>query len=201
MTSEEVEGRREHCRMAHERLHRTVESLTDAEASRPSLLPGWTVAHVLTHLEQNGESVLRRLRAAADGELVDQYPGGPAGRAAGIESGARRPARQIVAALIAVDDEVDRSFTTAPPALWSRPVRTGDGGTAPATVLLFSRWREVETHHVDLGLGHGPRDWPVELVDAWLPGLLSGLADRTDPRRLMAWALGRGGPPELAPWG
>ena len=30
--------------------------------------------------------------------------------------------------------------------------------------LAFARWREVEVHRVDLGLGYEPEDWPAEYV-------------------------------------
>ena len=55
-------------------------------------------------------------------------------------------------------------------------------------------------HHVDLGLGYTPADWPAELVDQWLPDALAGLPARTDPGALLAWVLGRGPAPELQPW-
>lgn len=75
------------------------------------------------------------------------------------------------------------------------------GHQAPAAHLAFSRWREVETHHVDLGLTYTAGDWPQDLVDRWLPGLLEELPMRADPRQLMAWSLGRSPAPLLDPWG
>jgi uncharacterized protein (TIGR03083 family) len=49
---------------SHARLRRTLAGLTDAGARRPSLLPGWTVGHVLTHLARNGDSHVRMLDGA-----------------------------------------------------------------------------------------------------------------------------------------
>jgi maleylpyruvate isomerase len=51
-------------------------------------------------------------------------------------------------------------------------------------------------HHVDVGLGYAPVDWPDEYV-AWdLPVLLVSVPERLaepgDRRRLMAWLAGRG---------
>lgn len=77
----------------------------------------------------------------------------------------------------------------------------GSGRQVPATHLPFARWREVEIHLVDLGLGHRAADWPQPLVERWLPELLERLPTRTDPAALMAWVLGRGPAPELRPWG
>jgi len=42
-------------------------------------------------------------------------------------------------------------------------------GLAP---LPFRRWREVEVHLVDLGIGLTPADWPQELVDRVFRGWL-----------------------------
>ena len=37
--------------------------------------------------------------------------------------------------------------------------------------LPFLRWREVEVHRVDLGLGYEPADWPAEYVRARAAGM------------------------------
>jgi maleylpyruvate isomerase len=188
-------------RAAHERLHATLAGVTDGTARQPSRLPGWTVGHVLTHLARNADSVVRRLSAAAEDRAVDQYAGGVAGRDADIESGAGRPAAELVADVRAADAAVDGLVAGLPAEVWARPVRrSGPGGTVPAERLLFSRWREVEVHHVDLGLAYTPADWPAELVALMLPGLLDGLADRAGPAALAAWALDRGPAPTLTGW-
>jgi maleylpyruvate isomerase len=66
---------------------------------------------------------------------------------------------------------------------------------------VFSRWREVEVHHVDLGLGYSPRDWPADLVALWLPRAEDQFLTTADDRELLAWLVGRGPAPRLAPWG
>lgn len=197
----DIDGDRVACAEAHALLHQTLQKIDDQTVRAPSRLPGWTVGHVLTHLARNADSVVRRLDGAAAGELVDQYPGGPAGRAAEIEAGHGRSAAEIIADLTAADDAVDAAFARATPDVWRGTVRAGDGRLIPATQLLFSRWREVEVHHVDLGLGYGWQQWPDGLVARWLPILLDELPGRADERALMAWTLGRAPVPELRPWG
>ncbi len=189
------------CRAAHLRLHHRVAGVDDAILRRPSRLPGWTVGHVLTHLARNADSVVRRLEAASVGDLVEQYPGGPAQRESEIQDGARRTASEVVADLVRADDAVDRTFDAAVERLWTAQVRLGGGATGPAGELVFRRWREVDTHHVDLGLGYEPSDWPDRLVQRWLPSLLTGLPDRAGPHALVAWATGRGPAPTLPAWG
>lgn len=191
----------EACRVSHEKLHDAVRGLGDEVMRRATLLPGWSVGHVLTHLARNADSVRRRLDAALDGRLVDPYEGGAAGRAAEIEAGAPRPAAEIVADLIATDDALDAEFRAAPDTVWGRTIRAAGGVEGPATTMVFARWREVETHLVDLGLGYTPEEWPDGLDDRWLPEVVGGLVDRADPKALLAWALGRGATPDLKPWG
>jgi maleylpyruvate isomerase len=66
------------------------------------------------------------------------------------------------------------------------------------------RWREVEVHRVDLGLGPEPADWPDAYVDLELPAALTGLPARLPPAdraTLLAWLVGRTDtPPRLPPW-
>lgn len=201
MDSETLQADIAACRVAHLRLHDRVAGVDDAAFHRPSRLPGWTVGHVLTHLARNAESVVRRLDAARRRELVEQYPGGVEGRAAEIEAGARRPAAEVVADLVRVDDAVDHAFNAADEELWARPVRLGGGTTGPAGGLVFRRWREVEAHHVDLALGYDWSDWPEELVQRWAPSLLAALPERAGGHALVAWATGRAPAPTLPPWG
>ncbi|MGY2129602.1 maleylpyruvate isomerase N-terminal domain-containing protein [Blastococcus sp. SYSU DS0617] len=189
------------CREAHRRVHERVADIDDATVRGPSRLPGWTVGHVLTHLARNADSVVRRLEAAHAGELVEQYAGGAAARTAEIEVGAARPARDVVADLVRADDAVDRAFAAADAGTWARTVRLGGAGTGPARSLALRRWREVEAHHVDLGLGYEWSEWPDELVQRWLPSLLAALPQRAGGHALVAWATGRGPAPALPPWG
>ncbi|MGP5396772.1 hypothetical protein [Arthrobacter rhombi] len=65
----------------------------------------------------------------------------------------------------------------------------------------------MEMHHVDLGLGYTPADWPDEYVEWDLPILLATVAERLgssgDRRRVRAWLAGRGPldpTATLAPW-
>jgi maleylpyruvate isomerase len=189
------------CRQSHADLLLAMEQLTDDVARRASRLPGWTVGHVLSHIARNGDSVVRRLEGAARGAIVDQYPGGFEGRRAEIEAGADRSASELVTDLRVSCRAVEAACEAMPAGAWENVTRAVGGQEQPATAVVFSRWREVEVHHVDLGLGYSPRDWPDALVAAWLPSLLTALPDRTDPRDLLAWCLGRATAPELRAWG
>ena len=188
------------CADAHRRLATTVVGLSDSETRHPSLLPGWTRGHVLSHLARNAEAMVRRVEAAKHGEMIEQYSGGVAGRAAEIEAGADRRAKDLVADVVAWSDRLDACFISLDDDCWALPVRSIQGEVHPVARLPFRRWREVEVHLVDLGLGSEPDEWSEAFVDRVLPSLLAGVEHRTDRRALTAWLLGRGTPPDLEPW-
>ncbi len=185
---------------AHAALAATIAELTDAAARQPSRLPGWSVGHVLTHVARNADSVVRRLGGAAAGQIVDQYEGGAAGREQGIEEGASRRAGELVADVLHSSAAVDAALASFPPEGWERLTRSVGGQEIPARAVVFSRWREVEVHHVDLGLGYQPSDWPDDLVKLWLPHAEEQFLRSADQRDLLAWLVGRGPAPRLAPW-
>ena len=188
----------EACAAAHAALLADVTGLGDAVARRRSRLPGWSVGHVLTHLARNADSVVWRLEGAARGELRDQYPGGLEQRGREIEAGAGRPAAELVRDVAATASAVERVMTDLPAAAWDAPSRTSRGVVESSRDAALARWREVVVHHGDLGLA--PVPFPPALVAAWLPRELPRLAERTDPDALLAWVIGRGDAPALAPW-
>jgi maleylpyruvate isomerase len=186
------------CVAAQEALDTAMAGLRDEQARAPSLLPDWSVGHVLTRIARNGDSFVWRLEGAARGELRDQYPGGLEQRRADIEAGAGRPASALVSDVARSSAGVARVMTTLPDAAWDAPSRTSMGMEEPSRDAVLARWREVVVHHGDLGLA--PVPLPPDLVAVWLPRELPGLGSRTDPVALLTWLIGRGGPPELAPW-
>jgi maleylpyruvate isomerase len=188
------------CLASHARLDAALVGLTDDQARQPSRLPGWSVGHLLTHIARNADSVVRRLEGAARGEVLTQYEGGREGRAAGIDAGADRTAAELIADVREASARCDASCASVAAEVWSRPTIGLAGDESPASFLVFSRWREVEVHHVDLGLGYEPADWPPDLVAIWLPRLLDALPGRTDPAGLLAWTIGRAGAPDLPDW-
>jgi maleylpyruvate isomerase len=186
------------CVAAQEALDGSLVGLGDADARRPSRLPGWTVGHLLTHIARNADSVVWRLEGTASGEVRDQYPGGLEQRRADIEAGAGRSAAELAADVGRTSAAVQRAMTELPEAAWDALSRTSRGVIETSRDAVLSRWREVVVHHGDLGMVEVP--FPPELVAAWLPRELPRLAERTDPAQLLAWVVGRGEAPRLDPW-
>jgi maleylpyruvate isomerase len=197
---------------AQVRFQQALSGLDDEVARRPSLLPGWTVGHVITHVARNADSHTRRVEAAKRDEIVDQYAGGYEGRAAEIDSGADRPAGELVRDVTESAELLEKSWGSLPEQVWARQVRSVAGRTHLLGEMPARRWRELEIHLVDLAIGPTWRDWPEEFVALNLPLLRPTLEDRLprgsavpdlDERDELAWLSGRlRGPdlPELLPW-
>jgi maleylpyruvate isomerase len=191
-----------------------LRGLTDDEVRRPSLLPGWTVGHVLTHLARNADGVRRMIEGATRDLSVPMYPSAEA-RQADVEAGAGRPAAALVDDVAATAEALDASWPAGGAPAWE-----GSGltlaGLLPVAEMPFRRWREVEVHRADLGLAFTWADWSDDYVAVELERTLAESAGRTpdhrrvqvgpevDHRRVLAWLLGRAerpdGYPELTPW-
>jgi maleylpyruvate isomerase len=183
------------------------------DGSAASKLPAWTVGHVLTHLARNADSMVRVLAAAERGEIVDRYEGGQASRNAEIEAGAPRPAGELVADVRDTIWRLEQAWSTQ--TRWDGRSREVPGNEVPVTELPFMRWREVEVHRADLGLGYEPSDWPAEYVrrdlrlmemrwNARRPMGMTGLPQAAldaAPHERLAWLLGRTSIGDLEPAG
>lgn len=198
------------CAAAHQRLLTDLDQLLDAGAlddvvvGGPSLLPGWSVGHVLTHLARNADALNGMIAAAERGEIADQYPGGREQRDGDIEAGATRPAVEQVADLRRSIWALEATWARATSSAWIGRGRTLVG-EVPIADLPHRRWREVEIHHVDLGLGHTVSQWSPEFVRrelahqvaVWKSRRPMGLTDLPDdalalpPAERLAWLVGR----------
>jgi maleylpyruvate isomerase len=194
------------CQAAHGRLLQTVAMVTQEQVISPSRLPDWTIGHVLAHLARNADGHTRRLEAALRGEDVPRYPGGNAQRDADISQGAARQPAELLDDLRVSQVRLELAWDNSAAAGWPHPEFRGNDRW-PATASPARRLRELEMHHVDLGLGYKPSNWSPEYVAWELPMLLASVPERVQRLEgsidLVAWLAGRGPVPEnieLAPW-
>jgi maleylpyruvate isomerase len=165
-------------RRAHDRLLERLPGIHDDDIPRPSRLGGWTVGHVLTHIARNADGMTAMFLAASRGQVGDQYPGGVAQRAADIEAGAGRGAADLVADVRTSCGRLDQAWSETSDHAWATGAGRTVRGVLPLPDLVFKRWREVEVHHADLGLGFGWRDWSLAYVDRELDEAANVLAAR-----------------------
>src|SRR5687768_7723064 len=136
------------CEAAQALLHATIATLSDEDVRRPSLLPGWTIGHVLTHVARNADSHVRMAGGAARGEVVLQYAEGQRERE--IEEGARRTAHEILADVRESAAAVSAAWAHLSEDVWATGAARTSAGTFSLAQHVVRRWREVEFHHADL---------------------------------------------------
>ena len=186
------------CVKGHARLLATIASLTDDEVSSPSLLPGWSRGHVLTHLARKSDSNVCLLDGAYVGEVREQYPE-PGMRERDIEAGAGRLAADLREDVAAAFARFEEAFGPFPSDLWGSEGVVQPGRRTMAEIV-FRHLRDLEVHHVDLALGYAPSDWPALYVEGELMRRLPGLPERADRSALVAWLIGRAEAPKLSAW-
>jgi maleylpyruvate isomerase len=168
------------CTRSHARLLDELARLDDETAAQPSLLPGWDVAMLVTHLARNADSHTGMVEGAAVGEARQQYPS-QQHREDDIEAGRGRPAAEAVADLRSSIARLEAAWAALDDEAWARDARTTDGQPNPVADLPFQRWREVEVHLVDLGIGFTHHEWDEAYVRAELDATVAVLGDRLAP--------------------
>ncbi|MPZ63739.1 MAG: maleylpyruvate isomerase family mycothiol-dependent enzyme [Propionibacteriales bacterium] len=160
-----------------EQLIRALEPLTDEQAREPSLLPGWSRGHAVTHIARNADALVNLLTWAKTGEEHQMYPS-PDARNADIEAGSGRTADELRADVAETHERFVAAAGELSGAEWDHEIQWS-GGWHPTTVVPIMRLTEVEVHHADLGLGHTPAHWPEPFVTKVLGRVAGDLAERS----------------------
>jgi maleylpyruvate isomerase len=179
------------CIASQHALVNWLEGLDEVDVTQPSLLPNWTVGHVLTHIARNAEGCRNMLYGGA------MYPGGVPQRNADIEAGAVRGFAEQVAHIHATATDFERTLLTMTDGQWGGEA-VAPFGLVKATEVPLRRWREVEVHRMDAGLGYTWRDIPSAWVAADLdvrrsafgqpiPADVAALGDKAE----LAWLFSR----------
>jgi maleylpyruvate isomerase len=152
--------------------HELSESLARVSAKgfgEPSLLDGWTRAHVVAHLANVADGLVRVTGDALAQRPTSMYPGGREQRNADIEGAARVAPKQLL-------EHFERSAAQLA-TTWRDVPRDASGTVFTETELggmqlgrlVALRLTEVEVHHADLAVAFGPRDWSSEFTNDCLP--------------------------------
>jgi maleylpyruvate isomerase len=158
-----------------DRVLRSASALSDQQVREPSLLPGWSRGHVLTHIARNADGLRNLLIWARTGIQTPQYASMEV-RDKEIELGAGRFTADIASSALAFM-ELAREL---PDDSWLAQVRGLRGPAHPAWFTLSRRLSEVEIHHADLDAGYRPSDWPDWFVTDELYRVTGALAQNPD---------------------
>jgi maleylpyruvate isomerase len=211
-----------------DRLLAVLRHLDDKAVRELSLLPGWTVAHVVAHLTQHADALCRCAASLRNGSGAVMYPNGLDARAEAIEEASRRSAQRLVDDLTKASDAFAAAWADIPDGL-CRSVP--DSNPFPTSTVLLRRLREIEVHGTDTGLAElAPASWSnayvgadlfnqwdtvnrrtsasVHLIDetagVWKAGDDSAAPIHVSRRDILAWLLDRRshpGLPTLTTWG
>ena len=155
-----------HVHEATRSLVRTVDALPDGDFAGPSLLPGWTRAHVVAHLSLNAEGLAGVLQGVRAGQVVAIYASSEA-RDADIDALAAVPPAMLRDRFLASCTFFQEAAERVPDDRWVGEFSRVPGGPGfPVQALLPMRHREVEVHHADLGASYSRADWPEIFLDA-----------------------------------
>jgi maleylpyruvate isomerase len=178
---------------ATDRLLTSVDGLSEHACREPSLLPGWSRGHVLTHLARNADGPANLALAAVTGDGRPMYPGGPDARETAIEAGAGRHPADLRIDLADSAERLLEAFADFPPEAQAREVAMRSGATAYGWEIPAIRTREVEIHHVDLDAGYTPDDWSPDFAARTLDQLSPFFRDNRDcPVGVLAATDGHG---------
>lgn len=149
--------------IATQGLLRSTVAIDEAEWQAPSLLPGWSRAHVATHICRNADALRGVIAAARVGDPAPLYPSSAA-KFNAIERGADRTGLELHVDLDTSAGEFANLCDRVED--WMMPVRLL-GGEFPLSVVTLIRLQELSMHHLDLLVDFTWED--VDLVPArWL---------------------------------
>lgn len=176
---------------ATERLLVDAAALTDEDMREPSLLPGWSRGHVLTHLARNADGGVRLLGWARTGTPAAEYPS-LREREAQIEAGAGRSAADLIADLHASADAFAAQYALMPATAWQNTVHWTTGQRHRAARIADARLCEILIHHLDLRAGLTPDHWPADFVAHELNTVAAAFDIRDDSLSLRLHATDTG---------
>jgi maleylpyruvate isomerase len=161
--------------------------LGDEAFATPSALPGWSRAHVLTHVARNADGMINLLTWARTGVPTPAYASVEQ-RNADIEAGAARSSAEIRADVMDSSDRLAQVARALSDEAWAARVRNVQGVEIPAVDVPWLRAREVWIHAVDLDVGASLADLPAPMLDELIVDVARSLGAKPEcpPLRLRA---------------
>lgn len=145
----------------------------------PSALPGWSRAHVLTHVARHADAMINLLTWARTGVRTPAYASREQ-RDADIEAGAGRTPAEIRADVVDSSDRLARVVRAMPESAWSVHVQNAQGRDLPASDIPWLRAREMWIHAVDLDVGASFADMPAPMVTTLLTDVVATMGEKPD---------------------
>jgi maleylpyruvate isomerase len=180
----------------------TLDSLTREDLTQPSLLPGWTRAHVAAHVALNGEALAACIEGLVHRRPVPMYASDEQ-RDGDIEELAQAQAAEVRDRAFAATTLFAEALELLEDKHLAQSIDRLPGGPQwPVASIVPTRRREVEIHHVDLGASYTRADWPHDFCRELLSAVTVDHAG-SGPFLVRAtdlgedWTVGRGEGPTV----
>ncbi len=198
--------------------------LGELQLSTPSLLPDWSKAMLVSHVNGNATALTNLCVWALTGVETPMYPS-PEFRAKSIAEGSTACFSDLLNAFRSTSAELRRHISSLTSLDWTVEVRTARGRQIQMSEVPLMRARETWIHLFDLGTGRSLSEMPDSLFEILfregvgsLPqrsggrafsievtggevlevaGLDEPVRVRGDASEVLAWLLGRGGSLEI----
>lgn len=164
-------------RGAHDEVLACLDRLPDQHFAEPSLLPGWSRAHVAAHLAHNADGLGNLATWAMTGIETPMYPSAET-READIARSARKRPADLRAEVARASTRFVEQLDAMSPAARRVEVSALFPPAFPAALLPWQRVRECWVHLVDLDAGVGFEHLPPDVAAA----LLDEAAERSVAR-------------------
>lgn len=151
---------------ATQRLLGSTIALSEQAWQEPARLPGWTRAHVATHLARNAEAFIRAIDSVLMGRRGLMYDSDE-DRDLAIERGSERRGLELQIDLDTSAGRLNRRFNVLDSVPSDLMVELLPGQLYRAALVPLVRLNEVALHHVDLDCG-----FEVQQIDPAISRLL-----------------------------
>jgi maleylpyruvate isomerase len=142
-------------------------AVTDAQWRAPSRLPGWSRAHVATHLARQADALVRLTEWARTGRRQEMYASHEE-RDHDIQHGSTRTGLELQIDLDTSAGRLTHAFDAVDEAdAWDVVIEFRGGLRTKARLLPLARLLEVSLHHVDLDIGYEVGDIDAQTAE-WL---------------------------------
>jgi maleylpyruvate isomerase len=165
------EARLEEVYAATAQYLRSVDKLAPEDLPVDTGLPGWSRAHVVAHVALHALGASRALTGLVHHRSLPVYDSQER-RDADIDATAKLPPDELrelsfeaCGRFKAACEAIHETGRESGHRYWDESIERVPGGpTFTAAGMVDARWREVEIHHVDLGIGYEPSDWSPEFT-------------------------------------
>ncbi|MDN5563431.1 MULTISPECIES: maleylpyruvate isomerase family mycothiol-dependent enzyme [Luteococcus] len=162
-------------------------SISDEDWQQPSRLPGWTRAHVATHIARNADGIRRVVHGLLTHTPSLMYPDSRQ-RRRDLEAGSRRGALDLQIDLDTSAGQLNDTFSYLQESGSTEEVQVLPGLAMPVHHLMVARLNEVVLHRIDLDHGFSATDVDADIARWLLEWNCSRLGQRTDlpPLRILS---------------